>query len=857
MFFSLLLLFAIGPAMVNGQDCSDIIFYTPSINSEVIQNGVVYKRIQFHISHASNTDPNAFYFLLVDGAVEDINTNDYPYGSRTPGILVPVDADTIYIQDGSDLSCRKQVILNLEADKCSFNTHVNSILNGSDCSDVTIEISVGDTIELDTIAWYKDGDESVVVHDELIYVRPEPGSYKLLLSDTAGCEAIIDFPTVACPHSNAGDDFPIAHCIDEGLPLNLWEHLASTVDLGQFYDNNFNSIDSIDARQINYGSNGIHTYYYISQTPSLGRDTAEITVDAYTGRCRSCVFELANPVMTCVADSQYIDFEIRGGDGIMDTAYQVVFPDGLDTVLKYNETFRYFNTLYDAPLLIQLQSVARTSCDSTMNLGIFPSCNISKCGFEVFSAVDTNLCFDGNEGGIGLTISKGTGPFTVDWSTGDSGEVLQHLASGDYEAYITDGVGCIDTFEFRVGGPSQANELKILLDESSQDSVSITIGVQQGMGTFDILAQLDLQSANFTATRGIDQTVTFEQTKDTALVSMTDINGCVVDTTIILTPNCITPIIQQTNLTCGFENGSIQIEVPDDIMLRSTITWDDISGNGYWDRSDLALGDYHYTIDYDRCSIPGTVSMAEDIYTPVNISIFNNCELDGIVTYYVADSAQLINWMIDDEILPYFSIDLPTNQAFEFITESTEGCLDTVNLNTSEEEWLKKLAYRTDNTLEATLNIDPMGYLNFGWRTDDEMLCSACLEYGSTEIIQSGVYKYFVEQYPGCYADTSLSLRQDNQYFEMPNVITPEGIQNNFVQIFDPYKQMASIMEFNVFDRYGNLLFFKNDFMPNSEDQLNWPASYTELPDIIVCVAKIKCVNDDEVTLTQSVLVLR
>ena len=61
---------------------------------------------------------------------------------------------------------------------------------------------------------------------------------------------------------------------------------------------------------------------------------------------------------------------------------------------------------------------------------------------EVNASVADPTCGDQNDGSISLDIQGGQAPYTVSWSTGQSGSFLSNLGAGTYQANITDAQGC-------------------------------------------------------------------------------------------------------------------------------------------------------------------------------------------------------------------------------------------------------------------------------------------------------------------------------------------------------------------------------------------------------------------------------
>jgi PKD domain len=65
-------------------------------------------------------------------------------------------------------------------------------------------------------------------------------------------------------------------------------------------------------------------------------------------------------------------------------------------------------------------------------------------------SVEGASCPDSKDGSISLTIYGGTGEYDVQWNTGAKSTELEALGGGEYVAFVTDGNGCSNSFNFTV-----------------------------------------------------------------------------------------------------------------------------------------------------------------------------------------------------------------------------------------------------------------------------------------------------------------------------------------------------------------------------------------------------------------------
>jgi gliding motility-associated-like protein len=67
----------------------------------------------------------------------------------------------------------------------------------------------------------------------------------------------------------------------------------------------------------------------------------------------------------------------------------------------------------------------------------------------------TNIsCFEFNDGSIDLSLSGGTPPYIVEWSTGSFNENISNLSPGVYDVIVTDNEGCFETATFQITEPT-------------------------------------------------------------------------------------------------------------------------------------------------------------------------------------------------------------------------------------------------------------------------------------------------------------------------------------------------------------------------------------------------------------------
>lgn len=122
------------------------------------------------------------------------------------------------------------------------------------------------------------------------------------------------------------------------------------------------------------------------------------------------------------------------------------------------------------------------NCEATVCLEIFEPDEIQ------LSTVPTNAgCNGGSEGEIDLTVEGGTGPFTFEWSNGQTTEDISGLIADTYSVVVTDANGCQDIISETI---SETDAIAITIDQTlnvqckDENTGSIEITATGGSGTF-------------------------------------------------------------------------------------------------------------------------------------------------------------------------------------------------------------------------------------------------------------------------------------------------------------------------------------------------------------------------------------
>lgn len=205
-------------------------------------------------------------------------------------------------------------------------------------------------------------------------------------------------------------------------------------------------------------------------------------------------------------------------------------------------------------------------------------------------------CVQSN-GGVNLTVSGGTAPYTYAWSNGATSQNLTGIAAGSYTVIVTDGAGCTATTSATVtniGGATVTVSNVTNVTCNGGNNGSITVSATGGNGVYTYAwsngggtnTQNNLTAGNYT-------------------VTVTDGNGCIATATASVTqPSAIVASVNVvSNVTCfGASNGAVSLTATGG-NGNYTFNWS--NGNAGASFNNLAAGTYTVsTTDGNGCVAP-------------------------------------------------------------------------------------------------------------------------------------------------------------------------------------------------------------------------------------------------------------
>jgi gliding motility-associated-like protein len=205
---------------------------------------------------------------------------------------------------------------------------------------------------------------------------------------------------------------------------------------------------------------------------------------------------------------------------------------------------------------------------------------------------------------------------------------------------------------------------------------------------------------------------------------------------------------------------------------------------------------------------------------------------------------------------------MPGNYALTALTD--EGCAQQIPFIVQEIEYpTLQLPGDTSIDLGQSIRIKPIIYpvsqYVFDWTPIQYLNCNGCPEPVATPL-QNTEYKLVITDEKGCTATDRIQIKVNGPDIYVPNIFTPDNDQeNDAFTIYTASVGVRKILELQIFDRWGTLVFSRNDFEPNRDD-LGWHGDYKGSPmnpGVFVWWAKLEFIDGQQVLLKGDVTLMR
>ena len=170
------------------------------------------------------------------------------------------------------------------------------------------------------------------------------------------------------------------------------------------------------------------------------------------------------------------------------------------------------------------------------------------------------------------------------------------------------------------------------------------------------------------------------------------------------------------------------------------------------------------------------------------------------------------------------------------------------------------LVFGEDKKLTATVNLPPSQIASISWSPMEGLTPTTDPLVVIAHPLKSTYYTVKVVNTDGCEAKVSLRTQVDEPHIWAPNVFSPRRRDgsNDFFLLFASDHSVEKIRTFQIFDRWGSMVFRNDDLLPNVE-KMGWDGSFrgrTVQPAVFVWYAEVLLANGELVLMKGDVTVV-
>ncbi len=376
----------------------------------------------------------------------------------------------------------------------------------------------------------------------------------------------------------------------------------------------------------------------------------------------------------------------------------------------------------------------------------------------IIEGVVTPASCNNNDGGIDVSISGGTPPYTYVWTGDKTTEDLNDIYAGTYLLRILDSIGCSMSASFVVGENTDL-DLKLTpnyLQCHQEGKGEITSWVSGGTEPYNYLWSNNDTSANISNINSGSYSLT-----------ITDANGCSFTKSTYIGISSLSLSTSVVNPTCnGGDDGEISVT---NIYYGTgpySYIWDtENSADTTATLSDIAAGRYRVTVtDGNGCQVTRTINLADRQALNINYSISpRNCNSDEDIEINLSGSGGIEPYQYyynDNEITSTLIVN--SEGEYEVTMTDALGCETTQIIVISSSE--------TNLEIEANISQPACGgastgaaeILVTGGTEPYEFSWSDGATSQSRDELSPGEYQIEVIDANGCYTSTNFTIQEVN-----------------------------------------------------------------------------------------------
>ena len=430
-------------------------------------------------------------------------------------------------------------------------------------------------------------------------------------------------------------------------------------------------------------------------------------------------------------------------------------------------------------------------------------------------------CFGANDGSATVSATGGTPGYTYSWMPGSlTGTTQSALGPNSYTVTVTDAGGCTDQVVVNIAEPSQ-------IQLSTSNIISASCGANDGGATVDATGGTGNYSYSWSPAGGTAATATGVP-GGSYTVTVTDDSGCsdVINFTIPTTGGPTINILSTNDASCfGVADGDATIEAVGGSSPYS-YAWSPTGGTAAT-ATNLGAGSYTVTVtDAGGCISVENITISEPTEIVITESITDeNCgQNDGAISIGAAggNPSYTYAWTPNGETTNSIS-GLSAGNYGVTVTDAS-GCTSTANYSVLAVGGIPVVATPPFATILAgeSVQLNATGADTYVWTPVDGLSCTTCPNPIATPTITT-IYIVTGTDASGCSGSDTVTIFVTVNCGDIyvPNIFSPNADLNN--DYLCVYGSCVSDMKFNVYDRWGELVF-------TTEGTINMnPGNYNEI----------------------------
>lgn len=448
--------------------------------------------------------------------------------------------------------------------------------------------------------------------------------------------------------------------------------------------------------------------------------------------------------------------------------------------------------------------VTITDANNCQNYRVF-SLN-SASGPSISNLLTSPTCFGSSNGSIDQTITGGTAPITILWSTGHTGPDLNAIPEGVYDVEISDASGCVIYKTYELFAPAAIEIFPTLTNPScGVPNGGITLNASGGTSPYTYVWSANAGGAVTPAVSPLSAGI--------FSVTITDVNGCTFSQSIGLSndngPNISTDALIQPS--CQNDDGAIFITASG-VPGPFNYSWSGLPypQNIQADQTDLAPGIYNlsvyasggceshmtYSLTVNNSNAQEICLITVDSITNKNVVVWEKTDGLGIAEFELFRETSVPGVFLKIATIPYndlssFNDDVASSSAHAWkyklvtidscgISSSTVASHKTIHMNAELISGGTEVELTWDNYIGfsySDVNV-LRNHNGTGWVVI-ATLPATQFTYTDNNLPTNGTLEYSVEAIPTSPCVASRAINHNTTRSNKGSVAAPVGISEN------------------------------------------------------------------------------